>query len=143
MPIVAGLVANGLPTNSGASNRMRFPATQKLRLQADFVRVRQEGSRLECGPFVLNALKVPGATTPARIGVVTGKKMLGDAVYRNRMRRVFREIFRLNPQVWPAGWDVVIVPRRSSLEKDYASLERRYLESCARLLRNAGTEKTS
>ncbi len=108
-----------------------------MRAQADFVRAREQGSRLDCGPFVLNAFKVPGVETPARIGVVTGKKMLGDAVHRNRMRRVFREIFRLNPGVWPAGWDVVIVPRRSALEKTYASLERRYLESGARFLRAA------
>ena len=116
---------------------MRFPATQKLRVQADFIRVRQEGSRLECGPFILNAWRVPEAVTPPRIGVVTGKKLLGDAVYRNRMRRVFREIFRLHPEVWPAGWDVVIVPRRSALRKTYAELEKIYLEAGARLLARA------
>ncbi len=113
---------------------MRFPATQKLRVQADFIRVRQEGSRLECGPFILNAWRVPGATTPSRIGVVTGKKLLGDAVHRNRMRRVFREIFRRHPEVWPDGWDVVIVPRRPALKKTYAELEKIYLEAGARLL---------
>lgn len=117
---------------------MRFPATQKLRVQADFIRVRQEGSRLECGPFILNAWRVPGVETPPRIGVVTGKKMLGDAVHRNRMRRVFREIFRHHPEVWPDGWDVVIVPRRSALAKTYAELEKFYLEAGARLLARAG-----
>lgn len=89
---------------------------------------------MECGPFFLNAYRVPDAPTPPRIGVVTAKKLLGDAVHRNRMRRVFREIFRQHPGVWPAGWDVVVVPRRSSLEKPFASLEKRYLESSARLL---------
>jgi ribonuclease P protein component len=113
---------------------MRLPGEQRLHAQADFVRVRQEGSRLECGPFVLNALRVPDAGTPARIGVVSAKKILGDAVWRNRMRRVFREIFRQHPDVWPTGWDVVIVPRRSSLGKTFASLEKRYLEASAKLL---------
>jgi ribonuclease P protein component len=89
---------------------------------------------MECGPFLLNAYRVADAVTPPRIGVVTAKKMLGDAVHRNRMRRVFREIFRLHPGVWPAGWDVVVVPRRSSLEKSFAALEKRFLESSARLL---------
>lgn len=113
---------------------MRFPADQKLRVQADFVRARQQGSRMECGPFLLNAYRVPDDSMPPRIGVVTAKKMLGNAVHRNRMRRVFREIFRLHPGVWPSGWDVVIVPRRSSLEKPFAALEKRYLESSIRLL---------
>jgi ribonuclease P protein component len=116
---------------------MRFTAAQKLRHQADFVRARQQGSRMECGPFVLNAYRdaeAAGVGGLARIGVVTAKKMLGDAVHRNRMRRVFREIFRLHPGVWPAGWDVVVVPRRSSLEKTFGALERRYLESSVRML---------
>ncbi|MDR2844912.1 MAG: ribonuclease P protein component [Puniceicoccales bacterium] len=120
---------------------MRFPDIQRLRVQADFIRARQEGSRLECGPFVLNAFFAPEAETPPRIGVVTAKKMLGDAVHRNRMRRVFREIFRHHPEVWPAGWDVVIVPRRTSLEKPYATLEKIYLESSARLLRKVAASR--
>ena len=122
---------------------MRFPATQKLRVQADFIRVRQEGSRLECGPFILNAWRVPDAATAPRIGVVTGKKMLGDAVHRNRMRRVFREIFRRNFGVWPDGWDVVIVPRRSALGKNYAELEKFYLEASARLQARATARKSN
>ncbi|MDR2513506.1 MAG: ribonuclease P protein component [Puniceicoccales bacterium] len=113
---------------------MRLTAAQKLRAQADFVRARQQGLRLDCGPFLLNAFHVAGAETAARIGVVTGKKMLGDAVHRNRMRRVFREIFRLHPTTWPTGWDVVIVPRRSCLSRDHAALRQLFLESSARLL---------
>jgi len=129
---------------------MRFPRTQRLRLQGDFMRVRREGLRADAGVFILNAAppaaraakavpvpESPPAPLPAaRVGVVSAKKLLGDAVHRNRMRRVFKEIFRLNPGVWPAGWDVVLVPRRGALKKSFASLERRYLESARRLLAN-------
>lgn len=96
---------------------------------------------MERGPFILNVLRKADAGTPpgaARVGVVCSKKLLGNAVCRNRMRRVFKEIFRQHPEVWPPGWDVVIVPRRSSLQKTFAALERHYLEAAAQLLRRAG-----
>lgn len=113
------------------------------------MRVRREGLRADAGAFILNAAPPqaetgavpapelsPAPVPAARVGVVSAKKLLGDAVHRNRMRRVFKEIFRLNPGVWPAGWDVVLVPRRGALKKSFASLERRYLESARRLLAN-------
>jgi len=122
---------------------MRFPRTQRLRLQSDFMRVRREGLRADAGVFILNAtppaagaVPTPESPPAVRVGVVSAKKLLGDAVHRNRMRRVFKEIFRLNPGVWPDGWDVVLVPRRGALKKSFASLERRYLESARRLLAN-------
>ncbi|MDR0534765.1 MAG: ribonuclease P protein component [Puniceicoccales bacterium] len=147
---------------------MKFTAAQRLRLQADFVRAREEGLRMDCGPFFLNAFPAPAgvaaggvanvdagidpkvsarspdsteglAPTPAltRFGVVSAKKLLGCAVRRNRARRVFREIFRLHPDVWPEGWDVVAVPKRSMFGKSFASLESRYLECAARLKERA------
>lgn len=45
-----------------------------------------------------------------RVGITTGKKV-GNAVQRNRCRRIIREAFRpLYPQV-TGGWDVVFVAR--------------------------------
>ncbi|MDR3229180.1 MAG: ribonuclease P protein component [Puniceicoccales bacterium] len=116
----------------------RLPAAQRLRLQADFERVRQQGLRAVCGYFVLNARRDPDAASAGRavrFAVVTAKRLLGDAVWRNRMRRVFKEIFRLHPGVWDVGWDVVVVPRRQSLSGDFASLEKQYLDTSARLLK--------
>jgi ribonuclease P protein component len=102
------------------------------------MRIRQQGLRLERGPFVLNALFDPAAAAaerPPRIGVVSAKRLLGDAVHRNRARRVFKEIFRLHPDTWQPGWDVVIVPRRSFFDKEFAALEKYYEEQSARLQR--------
>ena len=45
-----------------------------------------------------------------RVGITTGKKV-GNAVQRNRCRRIIREAFRqLYPMV-SGGWDVVFVAR--------------------------------
>lgn len=48
-----------------------------------------------------------------RIGITTGKK-LGNAVQRNRCRRIIREAFRMQPPV-TCGYDIVFVARGRTL----------------------------
>ncbi len=50
------------------------------------------------------------------------KKALGGAVVRNRMRRRLREIVRCHLEEIPAGWDIVIHPKRSVAKAPFAAL---------------------
>jgi ribonuclease P protein component len=52
----------------------------------------------------------PGADEPPRLGVVASRKV-GPAVARNRAKRLVREAFRLHPEVFPRGVDVVVIVR--------------------------------
>jgi ribonuclease P protein component len=71
--------------------------------------VQAEGRRATSASFVFLVLPGPDAQAPSRLGLVTTKKV-GNAVVRNRMRRLCREAFRLSPDYVPAGtWLVVIV----------------------------------
>jgi ribonuclease P protein component len=38
----------------------------------------------------------------------------GPAVHRNRLRRLYREAFRLTRSETPAGFDLILIPRQSA-----------------------------
>jgi ribonuclease P protein component len=66
-----------------------------------------------------------------RVGLTVSTK-LGTAVCRNKIRRRYREIYRINEEKFDPGYDIVIVPRSKSklapfrvLETDFISLMRK------------------
>ena len=120
------------------AREMRFPAAHRLRLQADFTRLREQGSRYNCGPFVVNAAPPDAAAAPRafpRFAVIASKKAVSNrAVRRNAAKRVFREIFRKNAGAFPPGWDVIVIARRGFEKVPFAQLEARYLEAARRIV---------
>jgi len=61
-----------------------------------------------------------------RVGITVGKK-LGKAHIRNRIRRRFREVYRLNEEKFQPGWDIVVVARSRSVEAPFTKLTASYL----------------
>ena len=61
-----------------------------------------------------------------RVGITVSKK-LGKAHIRNRVRRRFREIYRLNEEKFRPGWDIVVVARGKALDAKFADLCNNYL----------------
>jgi ribonuclease P protein component len=112
---------------------MRLPRERRIRASADFSRLRHEGSRIDCGPFLLNIGKAT-AKTPARFAVVVAKKSIPLAVNRNRAKRLAREVFRADAHVVPVGWEVVLIARSSMLKKPLVQLKRLYATAIAGVL---------
>ena len=61
-----------------------------------------------------------------RVGITVGKK-LGKAHVRNRVRRRFREIYRLNEEKFQSGWDIVVVARSRSVDAPFSKLTDSFL----------------
>ncbi|MEE4165657.1 MAG: ribonuclease P protein component [Desulfocapsaceae bacterium] len=79
-----------------------------LRKSRDFDTVYRHGTRLHGTGFSIIFLK--NSRESSRIGISVSRKIKG-AVVRNRIKRIFRESFRLNRNEYPQGADIVIVVR--------------------------------
>jgi ribonuclease P protein component len=130
---------------------MRFRPDQHLRRQRDFRAVREQGRRIDAGPFTLWWLKHPAlaatATSPEsepvsaalpssalpRVGVVASTAAVGGAVQRNRAKRRLRALFRQHQPMIPADSDLLLVARTAVNRISYAELEQKFVIACRRL----------
>ena len=81
----------------------------RLKRSADFQRVRRFGKAI-AHPFVV-LLFLPNDSDTIRIGVAAGKS-IGNAVARNRAKRILRVAASAHlPQILP-GYDLVLIARK-------------------------------
>ncbi|WP_148929287.1 ribonuclease P protein component [Paenibacillus methanolicus] len=109
----------------------------RLRNREDFSRIYRQGKSFANGQFVLYWSRQPKAE-PFRLGVSASKK-IGNAVVRNRMRRVAKEIVRLQADRIQAHVDFILIVRKPAVGMTSKELER----SIMHVLKRAGLLKTS
>jgi ribonuclease P protein component len=91
---------------------LRIAKEMRLRRRADFVSVQSQGMKLHGRHVLALARKRTEPLLAGRLGLTVTKKV-GNAVIRNRIKRMLREWMRLHGWV-PAGWDVVLVAKDSA-----------------------------
>lgn len=83
-----------------------------LRNNRDIQIVKRHGRRISTALFNLLAFKMNDA--PSRVGIIVGKRF-GNAVRRNRAKRVFRVLVRdIHPELVP-GLGLLVFPKRDAL----------------------------
>ena len=118
---------------AAARRRFRLPLWRHRLRTADFRRVYTEGSRARGG--ILSVAVRPNGCEHTRLGLSIGKKVWKKAVRRNRVRRVFREAFRLSLPELPAGIDVVLMAASPGLVPELEATRRELVVLCAKALR--------
>jgi ribonuclease P protein component len=105
-------------TNEGGllTRKRSFPFPKEMHLQrrSDFDRVFEQGTRVALRNLVV--VLAPSSAGISRLGVSCSRQV-GDAVVRNRMKRLVRESFRLLAPNIQSPCDMVVVVRRFRLNR--------------------------
>lgn len=99
-----------------------FTPAQRLRYKPEFDAVYQGGSKLGDSCFLV--LSRPNGLTTPRLGLSISARAVGNAVNRNRIKRVIRESFRHRCATLPA-LDIVVNARTGARNAENAVLRQR------------------
>ena len=91
---------------------------RSLTNRAQYTLVYRQGKVWVTSLLVMKAM--PNNLSLSRYGFSVTKRV-GNAVQRNRLKRLLREIMRL--QTLRPGWDIVIIARPAVVKADYHQLE--------------------
>lgn len=97
-----------------------YPRAARIRRRREFLRVQRGGRRTHTPHFVVIAGE--RAASGARLGVTVSSRV-GNAVARNRVKRIIREIFRTRRPVLSPATDVVVIAKRGAHDLTYQEVE--------------------
>jgi ribonuclease P protein component len=108
-----------------------LPRDERLRKRSGFMEVQGRGKKLHTDSFLVFVLPRKDGLAPPRLGITVSKKV-GDAVLRNRVKRLVREAFRRNKALFPQGLDVVFIAKRNAVETEFDQVVREIQRLCHR-----------
>jgi ribonuclease P protein component len=96
-----------------------LPSHLRIRKSSEFEEIFKKGNKLNGDYYTLvykeNSLGFP------RLGLVVGKNC-GNVIERNRIKRIVREVFRLNKPLFNS-LDLLVIARRKSEALNYKEAE--------------------
>jgi len=125
-------VDRGEPSNVSRT----FPKSIRVRKQADFDRVHRTQAYAADDVLVLRG--AANGLNHARLGLSVSRKV-GNAVVRNRWKRLIREAFRNSKTQIPAGIDFVARPRKGAVPS-LVAIQASLPQLCRRVARRAKKE---
>jgi ribonuclease P protein component len=102
------------------AGELSFPKARRVLKRADFLRA-QRGSTSARGQSFVLIVHHRADDDRARLGIIASRKS-GNAVQRNRSKRMIREWFRTHGSLTPPGIDVLVIVRRGSYERQYGEV---------------------
>jgi len=98
----------------------RFTKEERITHPKDFRRVMKLGRRLTSKSFILFIQENKNGFH--RLGIVV-KKEVGPATFRNRIKRYFREFFRLHKHQINGSYDMILLAKKGCILNRYKDAE--------------------
>lgn len=93
-----------------------FPKAARLRRRAEFLAVQKTGVRWQSRSFVV--ICRASATERTRLGITVSRRV-GNAVVRNRVKRMIREVFRTSQRHPSPAQDFLVIARSGANRLEY------------------------
>ncbi len=126
-----------------------FGRDRRLRNHGEFVRAQRQGRRVGTAHFTLLVAAQPPqpgglpdtgtrcrTSRAPRLGLVVARR-IGNAVRRNRVKRLCRQCFREWPDLLPPGVDLIVIAREGAHELGLADVRAEWLSVELRLKNRA------
>lgn len=101
-----------------------LPKGRILRRKSDFQKIHRFGKSYANRYLVMYVFTASGLED--KVGFAAGKK-LGNAVTRNRVKRLMRECYRLNQFKVKEGYTLLLVGRKAATTEKYDVIEKAFL----------------
>lgn len=98
---------------------LAFPKSARLLARREFLFLQSRGKRRHCPHFVV--VLSPAKSGKPRLGITVTRRF-GNAVARNRMKRLLREFFRTRRAAITPAYDIVIIPRAGAHTLPFAHI---------------------
>jgi ribonuclease P protein component len=116
-----GSYEKGDPVCLRRMKRQSFGKNERILKRREFLAAYDQGKRISSENFII--LFNPNERGTRRLGITVSRK-IGNAVRRNRIKRLLREFFRLNKDRFPPAKDIIIIARRNTSGKKYGEVSR-------------------
>jgi ribonuclease P protein component len=128
-------MASGADGSARGGRLLRLLPQDRLRKRFEFGRVRDQGRRIHTPGFVI--MVRPGEQSRARLGITVSRKV-GNAVRRNRVKRLLREVVRQQRALFPDGAELVVIARPGCRVQSFGDVQREFAKAAGALRAAAG-----
>jgi ribonuclease P protein component len=124
------LAAGRAQPRAGSRGSARLRPADRLRKRFEYRRLRDLGRRVHTRSFVL--LIARSEYAHPRLGI-TVSRQVGNAVGRNRVKRLLREAFRQQRTLFPDGADVVVIAKSGCLPLSLRQVQNELVQASSAL----------
>jgi ribonuclease P protein component len=108
-----------------------LPRQGRVRRRSEFLAAQRKGKKLHTQHFVIYSAARADDGQTSRLGITVSRKV-GNAVVRNRIKRLVRETFRRHRALFPEGTDIIFIAKPGSAALTLSELTQEVVQLCKR-----------